>query len=124
MKKLVWPIIVVLLLLAACARPPEPPPVVEKPVIKEEVPALQAVSWQEVPGWLQDDPSLALGAFLKSCTSLRWRPQWQTACQEAAVMEHASELEVRAFFERNFVPHQVSKANGSTEGLLTGYYAC
>ena len=127
MKKLFWPIIVVLLLLAACARPPKPPsvvaePVVAEPVVEEEVPTLQAVSWQEVSGWRQDDPSLALGAFLKSCTSLRWRPQWQTACQEAAAMEHASELAVRAFFERNFVPHQVSQSNGSTEGLLTGYY--
>jgi len=37
-------------------------------------------------------------------------------------MEHGSELEVRAFFERNFVPHQVSQSNGSTKGLMTGYY--
>lgn len=37
-------------------------------------------------------------------------------------MENAAETEVRAFFERNFVPNQVSQANGSSEGLLTGYY--
>lgn len=37
-------------------------------------------------------------------------------------MEHAGETEVRAFFERNFVPHQVSQPDGSREGLLTGYY--
>jgi membrane-bound lytic murein transglycosylase A len=59
---------------------------------------------------------------LKSCTSLRWRPQWQPACQEAATLEQASEADVRSFFEQNFVPHQVSKADGSTEGKLTGYY--
>jgi len=135
MKKLYWLIIISLLLLSACARPPEPPlepppvveePVVEEPVVEEpvieDVPTLQAVSWQEVPGWLLDDPSLALGAFLKSCTSLRWRTQWQTACQDALVLENASETEVRTFFERDFVPHQVSQSDGSTEGLLTGYY--
>ena len=133
MKKLSWLIIIGLLILSACARPPEPPPVVEGPVIKEPVvveepaveegaPVLQAVSWQEIAGWQKDNPSLALGAFLKSCSSLRWRPQWQTACQEAAAMEHGSELEVRTFFEHNFVPHQVSQSNGSTKGLMTGYY--
>ena len=132
MKKLYWLMIVSLLLLAACARPPEPPPIVEEPVVEEpvveesvpgeEAPTLLAVSWQEVSGWQQDNPSLAFGAFLKSCSALRWRPQWQASCQEAIAMEHASEAEVRAFFESNFVPHQVSQSNGSSEGLLTGYY--
>ena len=37
-------------------------------------------------------------------------------------MDNAPGAEVRAFFERNFVPHQVRQANGSSEGLLTGYY--
>ena len=37
-------------------------------------------------------------------------------------MERASETEVRSFFERSFVPHQVSQSNGSSDGLLTGYY--
>jgi membrane-bound lytic murein transglycosylase A len=37
-------------------------------------------------------------------------------------MKQASEADVRAFFERNFEPHQVSKPDGTTEGLLTGYY--
>jgi len=119
--------IVASLLLAACAKLPEPPPIIEEPVVaepltEEEVPTLLAVSWQEVSGWQQDNPSLALGAFLKSCSALRWRPQWQVSCQEASAMEHASETVVRAFFERNFVPHQVRQSTGSDEGLLTGYY--
>jgi membrane-bound lytic murein transglycosylase A len=122
--------IVSLAVLAACARPPKVPvvegPVLEEPVVEapvaEEAPTLQAVTWQEVPGWLEDDPSLAFGAFLKSCSALRWRPLWQAACQEALAMDKASGPEVRAFFERNFVPHQVRQANGSSEGLLTGYY--
>ncbi|MDH3454428.1 MAG: murein transglycosylase A [Desulfuromonadales bacterium] len=97
-------------------------PVAEEPAVAEELPTLQAVSWPEVSGWQQDNPSLALGAFLKSCSALRRRPQWQAVCEGASAMEHASEAEVRAFFERNFVPYQVRQANGSTEGLLTGYY--
>ena len=133
MKKLHLLIVAGLLLLASCAKPLEPPPVVEEPVVEEPIsveepiteevsPTLQPVSWQDVSGWQQDNPSLALGAFLKSCTALRWRPQWQTSCQEAIALEHASEVEVRSFFERSFVPHQVSQSNGSNDGLLTGYY--
>ena len=130
MKNLCWLIIVFLVLLAACARPPVEPvveePVIEEPVVVppavEEVPVLQAVSWSEVSGWQQDNPSLALGAFLQSCSALRYRPQWKTSCAEASAMDNAAETEVRAFFERNFVPNQVSQANGSSEGLLTGYY--
>jgi len=132
MKRLFRLVLVSLLLLSACAKAPEPiplivapvvdEPVVEAPLPEDETPTLQAVSWPEVAGWQTDNPSLALGAFLKSCTALRWRPQWQPSCQEAAAMKQASETEVRSFFERSFVPHQVSQSNGSSDGLLTGYY--
>ena len=127
MNKLLLMIFAGVLLLSSCARPPEPPPVVEQPVeevpaVEKGVPTLQVVNWSEVVGWQEDNPGLAIGALLKSCSALRWRPQWQSACQAAAALEHSSEEEVRAFFERNFEPHQVSKSDGSTEGLLTGYY--
>ena len=127
MNKLFLLIFVVVLLLASCARPPEPPPVVEEavieqPVVDKGVPTLQVVDWTDVVGWQEDDPGLALGALLKSCSALRWRPQWQSACDEAAAMEQAPERVVREFFERNFEPHRVSKPDGNTEGLLTGYY--
>lgn len=136
MKKLGWLIFVVLILLNACVRPPKEPvaeapvvegpllekPVVEEPVTREEAPLLSAVSWSEVPGWQQDNPGLALGAFLTSCTALRLRSEWRPACDEASALENASETDVRAFFERNFVPNQVNQVDGSSEGLLTGYY--
>jgi len=131
MKMRCWLIIFAAVLLASCARPPKEPvvegpvisePVPEKPEVPEEVPVLHEVSWEEVSGWLKDDPSLALGALQKSCSALRWRPQWQAVCQAEADVEHGSEAEVRAFFEHNFVPYQVRQSDGSTEGLLTGYY--
>ncbi len=119
--------------------PPAPPPVADiilpdvverlipepakpEPPAPPEPPALTPVSWGEVEGWREDDPSLALGAFLKSCTSLRQRPQWQVACQEAETLDSLSEPAVRAFFERRFIPHRVQKPDGDTLGLVTGYY--
>lgn len=125
-----WIIIVLVMLAASCARQPKEPvvtgPAIEEPVKAEpelpEFPVLQEVSWEEVSGWYQDDPSLAFGAMLNSCSALRWRPQWQDVCQKAEALQYGSESEIRAFFERDFVPFQVQQADGSTEGLLTGYY--
>ena len=100
----------------------EEPEVVEEPAVVEELPVLHPVSWRDVPGWHEDDPSLALEAFRNSCASLRWRSEWQSSCQQAALLERPSEDEVRRFFEENFEPHQVRLADGSDEGLMTGYY--
>lgn len=100
----------------------EEPGIVEEPVVEEELPILQPVSWQEIPGWYEDDPSLAIGAFRNSCAALRWRAEWQSPCQQVAVMDHATAAEVRQFFERNFLPHQVRQPDGTAEGLMTGYY--
>jgi len=124
-------ILVLMVLVTSCARPPKESvvigpdikePVAAEPELTEGFPVLQEVSWEEVSGWQQDDPSLAFGALLNSCSALRWRPQWQEVCQEATSLQHGSEVEIRTFFERNFVPHQVRQSDGSTEGLLTGYY--
>jgi membrane-bound lytic murein transglycosylase A len=125
-------IVLLLVLLPACARPPEVPPakkvpavevpVAEEPSVEETVPTLHAVDWQDVAGWHDDDPRLALVAFRQSCNALRWRPQWQPPCSEAATLDEPSEKEVRSFFEKYFEPHMVRKENGAAEGLLTGYY--
>jgi membrane-bound lytic murein transglycosylase A len=106
----------ILLLLAACARPPAPPDV------KKPVEPLQAVSWQEVTGWQQEDLRLALEAFIVSCPSLKKQPSWQTVCTEALQVDGADGVAVRRFFENRFIPHRVQNSDGSTQGLITGYY--
>lgn len=140
--------ILAVLCLAACSWPPWPgraecppcpppladmrlPEVVER-LLPEPVepipppapvpPALMPAAWSEVEGWGEDDPSLALGAFLKSCGPLRLRPQWQAVCAEAAALDQFSESEARAFFERRFVPHRLQNPEGDPVGLVTGYY--
>jgi membrane-bound lytic murein transglycosylase A len=122
--------LIILISLAACARPPEPPvapvvppPDVEKPEpVTPEAPLLEEVSWSEVGGWQDDNPGLALGSFLKGCRALRWRPQWQDVCQAAKELEGSTEADVRRFFEQDFTPHRLQKPDGTTRGLVTGYY--
>lgn len=98
--------------------PPIPPPV-PPPV---PAPALQAVSWEALPGWQSDDFSAAWDAFLRSCQALKDGPPWQEVCLLAAAMEPGNNASLRQFFESRFTPFRVVNPDGSHSGLITGYY--
>jgi membrane-bound lytic murein transglycosylase A len=80
----------------------------------------EKVSFDALPGWAADDHAAALAAFLGSC------PRFETAagrvpCEAAVGVAPGDPAAARAFFERHFTPYAVS-ANGSREGLFTGYF--
>jgi membrane-bound lytic murein transglycosylase A len=128
------------LLLSACAvsppiEPPAPPPtpatqpkpeptppaaLIPTPAVA--YPMLKPVDWATVPFWQDDRISEAWSAFLYSCSTLANRTAWQAVCAEAATMTAPDNATVRAFFERAFQPYQATQEDGSTEGLVTGYY--
>ncbi len=110
-----------LLLLAACARPPAPI-LPAPPEIKGPVEPLQAVTWQDVPCWQQEDLRPALEAFVVSCPSLKTHPQWQAVCSEALRIDTGDGEAVRRFFENCFIPYRVHNPDGTDRGLITGYY--
>ncbi|MFO7576747.1 MAG: MltA domain-containing protein [Pelovirga sp.] len=117
--------VLLVVLVAGCAKKPpvevEPPVIeLEPPVI--EVPALTPVAWEQLDGWEEDHPAPALEAFRNSCVSLRWREEWRAVCSLAQQIDAVDSLTVRNFFEQYFVPHQVRNADGSSSGLMTGYY--
>ncbi len=89
----------------------------------------------DLPGWANDDPSMALAAFRGSCAVFERMPpsrplgrdglegrasDWQAACAEAARVPFGTGP-ARAFFERTFAPALVLNGNGD-HGLFTGYY--
>ncbi|MFN4090710.1 MAG: murein transglycosylase A [Alphaproteobacteria bacterium] len=122
------------LALSACGRereaeaPAEPPP----PKL-----TLAAVGFDALPGWTDDDPRPALGAFLRSCARMAGfaadRPmgdlrefgtagRWQAICAAAdgdgARRDPAA---ARAFVEAHFQPWRATD-NDRPDGLFTGYY--
>jgi membrane-bound lytic murein transglycosylase A len=118
--------------LGACGAEPEPPPA--EPVLR-----LEPISFGDLQGWQQDDPSAAMAAFRRSCARLAARPDtdrmaadlavaplagtleaWRGACT-AATAEPASPGQARAFFEDWFQPWLVTD-RGQELGLFTGYY--
>lgn len=113
-----------LMFLAGCiSKPPQvvrPPIEIPPPIVKVE--PLAPVDWDQVDGWLLDHPAAALEAFQKSCRAIGKREKWQQVCAEAVMISPVDDQAARDFFELFFQPHQVRNADGSSDGLITGYY--
>jgi membrane-bound lytic murein transglycosylase A len=122
-----------LLLLAACGVEPEAPILPSEPALR-----MEAISFADLEGWQEDDPSPALGAFRRTCARLAAGPPaermaadpamaplagtleaWRDACGRAD--DPASPDQARSFFEDWFQPYLVTD-RGQALGLFTGYY--
>lgn len=108
---------------------------------KEEQPAMQlkAVSFSDIDGWGQDDPTLALAAFKRSCAVFAKKPadrvvkpalpdqksgfyrDWQKICDAQGYLFEPDGATIRLFFENWFTPYAVTSGE-EPEGLFTGYY--
>ena len=109
--------------------PPEPAPLPapEPAIVTAPEPASPARSyelqdWPALPDWNNDNLAEALPAFLLSCDTLKTAAEWASTCATAAQIRRADPMAARQFFESAFVPWLVHKGDGSTEGLVTGYY--
>jgi len=112
-----------LIFLAACAAPPKPPatPPTVPPVALPAAPF--AVSkWEMLPDWQTTDLQPAWTAFLQSCRALKSKPSWQTVCARTVELAQPDNAALRIFFEEGFTPYQVFNPDGSSQGLITGYY--
>ncbi len=87
--------------------------------------SFNAVSWQALPGWQDDNVSQAWPAWLKSCEVLRKRSgemNWRQVCALAASVSARDTQSVRRYFESNFQAYEIRNSAGSDTGLITGYY--
>jgi membrane-bound lytic murein transglycosylase A len=119
------------LLLAGCATTPTgkpamcPCPAEAPPPALPPAKPLQAASWADLPGWQEDDQRAAWAAFLQSCRGLRstarW-PLWRATCEAAPGVASDDNAAIRQFFESRLTPYRVTNPDGSSTGLITGYY--
>ncbi len=111
-----------LVFLAACVAPPvAPPPPVVPPVALPAAPF--AVSkWEMLPDWQTIDMQPSWTAFLQSCRALKNKPDWQETCARADGLVQPDNATLRSFFEESFTPYQVFNPDGSSQGMITGYY--
>jgi membrane-bound lytic murein transglycosylase A len=131
MQRRKWPALALCmlgLLASGCASltktpAPEPAPApAPAPQTPPRPQTFQATDWSALPDWGSDNLAEALPALLLSCGSLKSQPEWQAACAAAAQIPSVDPAAVRQFFESSFVPYAVHNADGSTDGLVTGYY--
>lgn len=99
-----------------------PPPETQKSVTVQEYSLLKPAKWTEVDGLLQDDLSASWQAWLTSCSTLKNRPPWKTACQAAAQLKQLSSAAILDYYVQHFDVFSSTNENGSNTGLITGYY--
>ncbi len=122
--------LVAALVLTGCATPekkaPPAPPVAPAPQTLPPAavmaPPLQAAAWSDLPGWRDDDPSLAWEALLRSCDAISSKAGWQDVCEAARNVVNPDQETAREFFEARFKPYRVVDGDSYDEGLITGYY--
>jgi membrane-bound lytic murein transglycosylase A len=99
-----------LILLAACATPPKP------------VQPFAVSKWEMLPDWQTTDLQPAWQAFWQSCNVLKKKPGWQPVCLRANELNNPDNASLHSFFEEGFTPYQVFNPDGTSQGLITGYY--
>jgi len=90
-----------------------------------KAPTLAPVAFADIAGWQSDRVAEAWPALIAGCTTLRNRDAWRSVCERAMAMNARplpSERDARAFFETHFTPFRVQNADGTDQGLITGYY--
>lgn len=97
---------------------PVPPPPTSSPLPS----GLAVVDWGALPEWAADNPAEAIPALLNSCLALKAQPEWQAVCAAATQVRRNDAPAARRFFEASFIPYAVRSADGSANGLVTGYY--
>jgi membrane-bound lytic murein transglycosylase A len=107
-----------LVLLAGCATPPKP--VAMAPA--QPYAPFAVSKWEMLPDWQTVDLQPAWSAFSQSCNALKARPAWQPICARASGMTQPDNDALRSFFEQSFTPYQVYNPDGTSQGLITGYY--
>ena len=119
MKRILFYLLIIV--IAGCVGKPVKPPEEAPPVVEVE-PPFKVVNWEQVDGWLLDHPAAALETFQKSCKAVGKRKQWQNVCAEASALGSVSDDRARKFFEDFFQPNEIRNEDGSSAGLITGYY--
>jgi len=95
-----------------------PPPELPKPI----EPPLQPATWEELPGWNDDELATVFGAWVAACAKLERQAQWEPVCRSARAIGDQSGPPLRAWFEAQFRPWALVNPDGSRSGLITGYY--
>jgi membrane-bound lytic murein transglycosylase A len=102
-----------------CADPSVPE---STPVKVPEYGLLKLAQWSDVEELKQDDLTASWNAWLTSCSGLKNKPDWQTACQAAKSLNAPTQADIINYFAQYFDVYSTRSVAGESTGLVTGYY--
>ena len=120
--------------LAACKTTPlnksskpvnTPPVAVSAPpvtTLPAPTPIFTPSTWDNLPEWTTLDLTPSWAALMQSCRVLKAKPQWQSVCSGADLVDKNDSAAQRLFYEDKLTPYQVFNTDGSEQGVITGYY--
>jgi membrane-bound lytic murein transglycosylase A len=78
-------------------------------------------SYDELPGWQQDDMRASWSAFRNSCEVLQKRDDWREICASAREVPPTTRA-MRSFFESRFTLLRILNTDARGDGDVTGYF--
>lgn len=109
-----------------CPACPKCPSVPEVAASAPAAAPFREAGWAELPDWQRDELTQAWPGLLASCRAMRQpetKAAWAATCEAAlALGAKPGNAAIRQFIESRLAPWQIINADGSTEGLITGYY--
>ncbi len=79
-----------------------------------------AASWNEVPGWQNDELQDAWNAWVQNCE--RPGPLFAPLCKDVRQLMLGNDEDRRVWMVSHLQPYRVEALDGATDGLLTSYY--
>ena len=79
-----------------------------------------AISWNDVPGWQDDQLQDAWNAWLQNC--VRPGPLFAPLCKDVRQLMLGSDDDRRLWMMSHLQPYRVESLDGAVDGLLTSYY--
>ncbi|MCR5882498.1 MltA domain-containing protein [Rhizobacter sp. J219] len=78
-------------------------------------------SYDELPGWQEDDMRASWSAFRNSCDVLQKRDDWREICASAKTVPPNTRA-MRSFFESRFTLLRILHTDARGDGDVTGYF--
>jgi membrane-bound lytic murein transglycosylase A len=78
-------------------------------------------SYDELPGWQQDDMRASWSAFRNSCDVLQKRDDWREICAASKTVPPNTRA-MRSFFESRFTLLRILNTDSRGDGDVTGYF--
>jgi membrane-bound lytic murein transglycosylase A len=83
---------------------------------------MRPADWSQLEGFDKDNLVAAWGGLIQSCGVLKKNALWRGACEALGKQSKPSTSTIRALLKEQFLPWQVTNADGTNTGLITGYY--